>query len=155
MYGVELWHGADMADQAPTRPPTASELRNHPVVQSAIEQAWRESKPEDPDSRHEEGGWIYLNLTSGEIIVRRAVAGFQSEVNLANPPLLEGHMVVGVFHTHPNPSDAGWEPGPSPADRVVDERDGIPDLIRADNGIHFSGPDSRRGGLAGGPGFPS
>ena len=144
-----------MEGKAPTHSPTASELRGHPVVQSAIEEAWNDSRPHDSQSRHEEGGWFYINLTSGEITVRRAAAGYQSEVNLANPPHLSEHVVVGVFHTHPNPSAEGWEPGPSEADRYADEGDGVPDLIRADNGIHVSGPDSRRGGLAGGPGFPS
>jgi hypothetical protein len=86
--------------------------------------------------------------------VRRAAAGHRSEVDLANPPHVSGHVVAGVFPTHPNPSAEGWEPGPSEADRYADERDGVPDLIRADNGIHISGPDRRRGGLAGGPGFP-
>ena len=91
--------------------------------------------------------------------LRRAAAdvqdgGSDSEVNLANPPRVPGWVVVGVFHTHPNPSAEGWEPGPSVADRYADERDGVPDLIIADNGIYVSGPGSRRGGLAGGPGFP-
>ncbi|PWU10185.1 MAG: hypothetical protein C5B50_25995 [Verrucomicrobia bacterium] len=63
-------------------------------------------------------------------------------------------MVVGKFHTHPNPTAEGWEPGPSAADLYVDEMHGVPDLIRADNGIYASGPTSRRGGLAGGSGFP-
>jgi len=144
-----------MDHEAPTRPPTASELRDNPVVQAAIEEAWNDSRPHDSGSRHEEGGWIYMGLTHGEITVRRAAAGYQSEVNLANPPHVTGHVVVGVLHTHPNPSAEGWEPGPSEADRYADERDGVPDLIRADNGIHVSGPESRRGGLAGGAGFPS
>jgi proteasome lid subunit RPN8/RPN11 len=143
-----------MEDAPPTRPPTATELRDNPVVQSAIEEAWNDSKSHDPETRHEEGGWIYMNLLTGEITVRRAAAGYQSEVNLADPPHLSGHVVAGVFHTHPNPSADGWEPGPSEADRFADERDGVPDLIRADNGIYVSGPESRRGGLAGGPGFP-
>jgi hypothetical protein len=143
-----------MEDTAPTRPPSARELRDDPRVQSAIEEAWNDSKPHDAEARHEEGGWIYMHTLSGEITTRRAAAGHQSEVNLANPPDISGHVVVGVFHTHPNPSADGWEPGPSEADRYADERDGVPDLVRADNGIHISGPDSRRGGLTGGPGFP-
>jgi proteasome lid subunit RPN8/RPN11 len=96
-----------------------------------------------------------MNMVTGELTVRRAAAGHQSEVNLDNPPHVSGHIVVGVFHTHPNPSADGWEPGPSEADRYADERDGVPDLIRADNGIHVSGPDTRRGGLTGGPGYPT
>jgi hypothetical protein len=31
---------------------------------------------------------------------------------------------------------------------------GVPCLIRADDGDHTTGPASRRGGLAGGPGYP-
>ena len=144
-----------MEDTAPTRPPTGSELGIDAVVRWELERAWNDSNPHDPETRHEEGGWIYMNLLSGEITVRRAVAGQQSEVNLADPPHVSGHVIVGVFHTHPNPSAEGWEPGPSEADRFADERDGVPDLIRADNGVHCSGPESRRGGLAVGPGFPS
>jgi len=63
--------------------------------------------------------------------------------------------VVGKFHTHPNPSSEGWNPGPSAADRAIDKRHGVPDLIRADDGIHFSGPERRRGGSAGEPGYPA
>jgi hypothetical protein len=36
----------------------------------------------------------------------------------------------------------------------VDALHGVPDLIRADDGIHLSGPDSRRDGLTGDGGFP-
>jgi hypothetical protein len=64
-------------------------------------------------------------------------------------------VVVGKFHTHPNPTAEGWDPGPSPGDQQVDAIHGVPDLIRAEDGIHVSGPDSRRGGLGGGPGYPS
>jgi len=142
-------------NNAPARPPTAGELRHDSTVVSELEAAWRDSVPHDPELRHEEGGWIYMNITSGDITVRRAPSGQQSEVNLSNPTRLGGFVVVGVFHTHPNPSSEGWDPGPSEADRFADERDGVPDLIRADDGIHYSGPDSRRGGLAGDPGFPS
>jgi hypothetical protein len=135
--------------------PTAEQLRIHPVVQAALERAWKDSLPDDPDNRHEEGGWIYIDTTTREISIRRAHSGYQSELNLDKPPVVSGSIVVGVFHTHPNPSSDGWDPGPSEADRRADERDGVPDLIRANNGVHFSGPQSRRGGLAGGPGFPA
>jgi hypothetical protein len=136
------------------RAPTATELLNHPTVQQAIEEAWRDSLPHEPRSRHEEGGWIYIDTTSGEILVRRAPAGFQAELVLDNPPETPGAAVVGVFHTHPNPTAEGWAGGPSEADRRADERGGVPDLIRADDGMYVSGPESRRGGLAGGPGYP-
>ena len=134
--------------------PTATELAGNQVVLEALELAWSDSTSLDPINRHEEGGWIYLEVTTGRLIVRRAPAGKQASVNLSTPPPTAGAVIVGKFHTHPNPTADGWEPGPSPADLRIDALHGVPDLIRADDGTHFSGPDSRRGGLAGGPGYP-
>jgi hypothetical protein len=127
---------------------------NDPVVRSALDQAWADSQPGDPALRHEEGGWIYLALTNGAITAVRAALGAQSSIDLNNPPAVAGAIVVGKFHTHPNPTSEGWEPGPSPGDQLVDALHGVPDLIRADDGMYVSGPMSRRGGLAGGPGYP-
>lgn len=95
-----------------------------------------------------------MGVTSGEIAVRRQAAGRQASIDLSSPPILPGFIVVGKFHTHPNPTSEGWAPGPSRRDLKVDAIHGVPDLIRADNGVHVSGPDARRGGLSGGPGFP-
>ena len=138
----------------PTRPPTASELLADPIVVQALDQAWEDSQSDDPANRHEEGGWIFMNLTTGELTARRAARGEQAAIDLSQPPRGEG-LVVGKFHTDPNPSSEGWESGPSESDRIVDDRHGVPDLIRADDGVFVSGPNSRRGGLAGGSGFPS
>jgi len=124
------------------------------VIQRALEEAWWESEPHDPGRRHEEGGWIYMDLATGEIVVRRQASGRQASIDLSQPPLLQGCVVVGKFHTHPNPSGEGWAPGPSRGDLRIDAIHGVPDLIRADDGIHVSGPDCRRGGLAGPGGFP-
>lgn len=135
--------------------PTAGELQSHPSVRHALEQAWRDSLPNDPARRHEEGGWIYLDTTTGEIAIRRQSAGRQASIDLSRPPLLPGFVVVGKFHTHPNPALEGWATGPSRGDLKVDALHGVPDLIRAEDGVHVSGPDSRRGGLAHGPGFPT
>jgi hypothetical protein len=137
-----------------SRAPTAAELQNNPEVQSALHQAWTDSQAGDPAKRHEEGGWIYQNTTTGKISVRRAPAGAQASLDLSHPPTLDGSVVVGKFHTHPNPTSEGWNPGPSPGDIRVDALHGVPDLIQADDGVHVSGPDSRRGGPGGGPGYP-
>lgn len=134
--------------------PTVASLQNNPTVQQALEQAWTDSQPNDPAHRHEEGGWIYINTTTGEITVLRQTPGQQAGIDLSNPPIVEGSVIVGKFHTHPNPTAEGWRPGPSDQDIAVDARHGVPDLIRADDGVYHSGPDSRRGGLEGGPGFP-
>lgn len=138
---------------APTAP-TAADLKNDPKVKKAMDEAWKDSNPDDPKKRHEEGGWIYMNTTTGEISVIRQSSGEQASLNLSKPPAVDGSVVVGKFHTHPNPTSEGWDPGPSSGDVRVDAIHGVPDLIRSDNGTHVSGPDSRRGGLGGGGGFP-
>lgn len=135
--------------------PTAADLERNPVVNIAMEAAWIDSLAHDASLRHEEGGWIYWNFTSGEISAIRASSGQTSSIDLDDPPEVAGAFVIGKFHTHPNPSSAGWDPRPSRGDRIVDAIHGVPDLIRSDNGIHNSGPQRRRGGLIGNPGYPS
>jgi hypothetical protein len=121
----------------------------------AVDEAWADSQVDDLQRRHEEGGWIYLDIATGKITTRRAPGGGQATIDLSDPPIVDDHLLVGKFHTHPNPSSEGWHTGPSRSDEMIDEWHGVPDLIRADDGIHLSGPESRRGGTAGGPGFPS
>jgi hypothetical protein len=135
--------------------PTAAELEANSVVRAALAAAWTDSQADDPPNRHEEGGWIYQNLTTNEIEVRRAARGRQAAINLADPPELDGFVVVGKFHTHPNPTAEGWNPGPSASDLRIDAIHGVPDLIQADDGVYHSGPDRRRGGLMGNAGYPA
>ena len=137
----------------PTRPPTADELRTDPLVQRALEQAWVDSLPDDALRRHEEGGWIYMDLNTAELTIRRAPPGQTAQIEIADPLLLPGFIIVATFHTHPNPAADGWIAGPSASDESVHVQLGVPGLIRADNGVYVTGPPSRRGGLAGGPGF--
>lgn len=139
----------------PREAPSADQLRQHPVVQAALEAAWVDSIPDDPLRRHEEGGWVYLDPDTGEVTVVRAPAGRTASIDLNNPPELPGRFLVGKFHTHPNPTAEGWDPGPSAGDVRVDAIHGVPDLIRADDGVHHSGPARRRGGLVGNPGYPA
>jgi len=134
--------------------PTTTDLLNEVVVQRALERAWNDSLPGDPQLRHEEDGWIYVDITTGNVDVRRAPAGTHATLDLSAPPFVPGSMVVATFHTHPNPSAEGWDPGPSTADTQSARLFGVPCLIRADDGIHTTGPASRRGGLTGGPGYP-
>src|SRR5437899_2925693 len=101
---------------------------------------------QNPARRHEEGGWIYLHVKTGELAVRRAPSGLQAELEIGNPPLLSDFVIVGTFHTHPNPTAEGWDPAPSDADEAVHGRLGVPGLIRTDQGVVTTGPDSRRGG---------
>lgn len=138
----------------PTQPPTASELLAHPAVIQALEEAWVDSQVEDQNNRHEEGGWIYMDLTTGIMVTQRAARGARSRLSLANPPLLLNRVIVGTFHTHPNPASEGWVTGPSSQDELAARLTGVPWLIRAEDGNHHAGPEHRRGGLGGGPGYP-
>src|SRR5438552_1152472 len=140
---------------APTRPPTAAELLAHSVVIHAMDAAWADSRVNNPTLRHEEGGWIYLESSTGVVVTRRAPAGTRSRLSLANPPLLPNHVIVGTFHTHPNPASEGWTTGPSIQDQRAADYTGVPWLIRADDGDYSAGPDNRRGGLVGSPGYPA
>lgn len=143
------------ASNPPTRPPTATELLNAPIVIQAMAQAWIDSQTSDPLQRHEEGGWIYMVPSTGNLTIRRAARGLAAAIDLSAPPLVPGSIVVGKFHTHPQPSAEGWNPEPSASDKRLGEIHGVPDLIQADNGIHLSGPATRREGLTGGLGFPT
>jgi hypothetical protein len=138
----------------PTWAPTVAELLADRLVQAALAQAWVDSLPGDPLQRHEEGGWIYLDSANGRLSIEIAPTGQRANLYLGNPPLLAGSVIVGTFHTHPNPTAEGWEPGPSPTDQLSATLTGVPWLIRADDGDYCTGPASRRGGLAGGPGYP-
>jgi hypothetical protein len=95
-----------------------------------------------------------MDFANGALSVRRAVSGAAAEIDLTSPPAVARAVVVGKFHTHPNPMSEEWYTGPSASDRRIDALHGVPDLIRAEDGLHFSGPASRRGGLTGGPGYP-
>lgn len=134
--------------------PTIAELLNDPGIQQALEAAWSDSLPSDPAQRHEEGGWVYVDTASGLISVQRAPAGMQAALDLTEPTIVDGSVVVATFHTHPNPSAEGWHPGPSIEDTQSAWLFGVPCLIRADDGIYTTGPNSRRGGLQGRPGYP-
>ncbi len=134
--------------------PTASELLTDPAVRQALEQAWADSVPGAAAQRHEEGGWVYLDTTTRSLSARRARAGTRATLDLNTPPVVPNSVVVATFHTHPNPSAEGWDPGPSAADTQSAWILGVPCLIRAEDGVYTAGPESRRGGLLGGPGFP-
>lgn len=134
--------------------PTISEITSNPLVIAALDDAWIASYPNDPLTRHEEGGWIYLDPTTADWQVRRTATGGTADLDVSNPPLIPSAFVVATSHTHPNPAAEGWLTGPSDSDTQSAWLPGVPCIIRAEDGIHTTGPDSRRGGLAGNPGFP-
>jgi hypothetical protein len=87
--------------------PTVRELLGDPIVRRALDAAWADSLPTDDVRRHEEGGWIYADIVTGALAVERAPAGGQASLDLSTPPILLGRLVVGTFHTHPNPISEG------------------------------------------------
>jgi len=143
--------------------PTYSQLIRNRSVRSALNSAWTASNPAvnpPATTQHEEGGWIYMNLLTGNISVRRSPRGAGASINLAGPPTVTNSIVVGVFHTHPN-LGPGWTAGPSPSDIRADTADGIPDIVVGSTdtdpttfNLFHSGP-VRRLHLAGNRGLPS
>lgn len=144
------------------RAPNHAFLIRQTVVRNALRAAWNASNPAvNPPvgTQHEEGGWVYLNLLTNDLSVRRQAAGAGAAINLATPPIRADHIVVAKFHTHPN-LGPGWVAGPSPQDATVDAAHGVPDIVVGTPGVdpavfQFfpSGPD-RRAHLAGNRGLP-
>jgi hypothetical protein len=80
---------------------------------------------------HEEGGWIYLNLITGDLTTRRAVAGGQAAINITdNAPLVTDSVIVGTFHTHPNVGACWGAVFASGADTANSATRGLPNLIQ-------------------------
>jgi hypothetical protein len=144
------------------RAPPFRTLVRHPVVRPALATAWTDSNPgpnPPQGAQREQGGWVYLNLVTNRISVRRQAPGATAAIDLSNPPVEADSIVVAKFHTHPNLGPA-WEAGPSPQDQQVDAAHGVPDIVIGSNDVDPdtfelfpSGPDRRRH-LAGDQGLP-
>jgi hypothetical protein len=142
--------------------PTFATLTANATVAAAIAAAWTASTPAvNPPvgAQHEEGGWVYLNLITNVLSVRRQARGAGAAIDLSAPPLQADSVVVAKFHTHPNLGPT-WIAGPSGQDGVVDARHGVPDVVAGTPGVDplvfqtfASGPD-RRLHLAGNRGLP-
>jgi hypothetical protein len=144
---------SEEAAVTPEAPP-ATELQANAVVQAAFAAAWADSLADDPALRHEEGGFIYVNATTGDVDVRRAPPGGRDSLDLSSPPRLADCFLAATFHTHPNPTARGWDPTPSSEDYTEAEDSGVPWFVITDSGVYAVGPDRRVGGLAGSPGYP-
>ncbi len=141
---------------------TYYQLIGESVVTSELRDAWNDSDvavPGPATTQHEEGGWVYLNLMTGDLSTRRAAAGAGAAINLAAPPAVADSVVIAKFHTHPN-LGAGWVAAPSPQDAAVDATHGVPDIVLGsptNNArrytFYLSGP-YRREHLAGNRGLP-
>lgn len=144
------------------RAPTHNQLIRRTVVRNGLAAAWTASNPAvnpPATTQHEEGGWVYLNLITNVLTVRRQAAGAGAAINLAAPPIIANSIVVAKFHTHPN-LGPGWIAGPSGQDAVVDAAHGVPDIVIGSNDVNaatfntFSSGPNRRLHLAGNQGLP-
>jgi peptidoglycan hydrolase-like protein with peptidoglycan-binding domain len=112
-----------------------------------------------PAGVHEEGGWIYLNLITGDLDTRRATGGGQANINLGGPPDVADSIVVGTFHTHPNVGPCWGDVFPSGTDTNSANGTGVPWLIIgaspdvATTQTTSTGPGNRQH-LGGNRGFP-
>ncbi len=153
--------------------PTGNELLGDRTVRGTMGAAWTASTPgitrwdtPSPGSplaatcnpvpgtpapaAHEEGGWVYLNLLTGDLSTRRAAAGGQAGINVnVGAPTVADSVMVATFHTHPNVGACWGAVTPSGADtRNANDR-GVPNLIRgafptvADTRSLFTGPNRR------------
>ena len=140
------------AEVAP-RAPTGAELVKSPIVRKTIEAAWNDSQTHDSNLRHEEGGWLYMNVKTGEVFTHRASSGNKASIDLSVPVQYVDAVLVGTFHTHPHPSSEGWEVGPSFSDVAMEMSRGTPGIIRSDLGYHPYGWE-RRMSLSGSWAYP-
>lgn len=95
-----------------------------------MQQAWRDSAPDDVTRRHEEGGYIVQD-DDGSYSVLRWPSGGPSRIippPRASDGTYHGRQVIGEFHTHPNPAvdELGrfWQEAPSPGDLAGIRREG-------------------------------
>lgn len=132
--------------------PDAGELLNDPTVQAAFAAAWADSFPDDPQMRHEEGGFIYYNPIVKTIAIRRTRPGRRSELDLSSPPVVQDCYLVGIYHTHP--TLIGFMPDPSSDDHKLADEAGIPFFTISEEQVYVIGPTQRVGGCTGSAGFP-
>jgi hypothetical protein len=161
--------------------PSGNKMRLNATVRAAMRAAWTDSDPavtrwptpdatnalapqcdpvvgSPPTTAHEEGGFIYLNLITGNLTTRRVAAGGQAALPLSNPVMVANSIVVGGFHTHPNVGNCWGAPFFSGADITWSSTNGVPLLMIgafpgvADTSFHATG--STRNHLAGTRGLP-
>jgi hypothetical protein len=159
----------DMGGQAPDK----AQLMTNKTVLSALSKAWKDSLPgssllaENRDQlstrNHEEGGWVYVNLVTNSIVIRRQSAedhtNFETDsagnlmpwISLELPPKVDNCVLVANFHTHPN---QGKYDGASANDGRSIDGYKIPGLLRDSQGNGAYGSVDRRASLQGSQTYP-
>jgi hypothetical protein len=95
-----------------------------PNVKRGLGEAWQRSQTDDPQQRHEEGGYVVEEIdgTLGVCEWPRGAGAFIVPPVRAFDGTYQGRPVVGEYHTHPNPTvdEQGrhWAQEPSEADLI-------------------------------------
>jgi hypothetical protein len=152
----------------PTRFPYLEEIMRDPQVVQALDQAWRETNADTipVTAACEQGGWIYMNLRTGRLTIRRQDnrlrrparpgqnQGGAFDISLDPCPTVNGSILVAYFHTHPSVPFTGA----SDPDRALGGQHGVPGIVRGREGRYdFTGPERRAGDFRSAeryPGFP-
>ena len=160
--------------------PSGNAMRRNATVRAAMRTAWTASNPaltrwDTPDpadplaphcdpvagavsTAHEEGGFIYMNLLTGDLTTRRVAAGGQAGLILTNPANVNNSIVVGGFHTHPNVGLCWGTPFLSGDDTTWARDNGVPVLMIGAhpgvNDVSFHAGGSARRHIAGDRGLP-
>lgn len=164
--------------------PTGEEMRTNATVRAGMNVAWANSNSavtiwsaHDPDPAlaghacnppvagpppslaHEEGGYVYMNLITGNLTTRAIPRGAQAAIPFPVAALVADSVAVGLFHTHPNVGACWGAPFLSGADIGVSTHYGLPMLMIgafpavANTSFHAGGV-TRRAHLAGTRGGP-
>lgn len=128
-------------------PPSVGEIMNDPVVVDCLNRAWKESRYGEKN-RREVGGWVYQDK-EGRLHVW--LLDFDSGTSGSlpdhdDPPSRLIPSIVGLIHTHPNPTSPRWNFCPSPEDKSLAFRLQVPGLVKTDKGIIPYGPEMGRWG---------
>lgn len=119
---------------------TIQQIAADPKVAPEIEAAWAASNADNATTRHEEGGWIYEDM-SGNLSVHRWPSGERDSITPDPPTPPEGGRLVGEFHTHPNPpvdeNNKKWEQGPSETDKNTKPPGTTGSIIRNGGGLQY------------------
>lgn len=120
-------------------------------IHAAMRWAWERSQADNPELRHEEGGYIVVE-TDVTLGVRWWQPGNRSSIvppHRAADRSFAGRRVVGEFHTHPNPpkDELGrtWSQEPSPIDitGIVREKYSVASYIVTEEYVWQIEPDGR------------
>lgn len=164
--------------------PTGEEMRTNSTVRAAMNVAWANSNPAitiwdthdpspalaahacnppvagpPPSLAHEEGGYVYMNLVTGDLTTRTIPRGAQASLPFPVAPLVTNSVAVGLYHSHPNVGACWGAPFLSGADGRVSAHFGLPMLMIgafpavANTSFHAGGVN-RRAHLAGSRGGP-